>query len=424
VNTTPRWARVPLKRLADVIGGATPRTEEPDFWDGEVVWVTPVDIGKSGSLFVDTSDRTLTYEGLSSCSAELLPTGSVILSTRAPIGAVGIARVPLATNQGCKGLIIREGDPRFFAYQLTTLTDVLNSLGSGSTFLELSADRLKNFPMVRPPLDEQRAIADFLDRETATIDALIAKQEELVAVLREERSAAITAAVTGSLRVEDSGGPQGRGSVASVVYDAYTESGTQWLGEVPAHWGLRPLGYFFRERKTVVSDKEFQPLSVSKSGIVPQLETAAKTDNGDNRKLVRVGDFVINSRSDRKGSAGLSALEGSVSVISTVLEPRYISGRYAHYLLRSEAFQEEFYRFGTGIVADLWSTRYSAMKLIIVPSPPLDEQRAIANYLDEQTAKIDALITKSRTMIDTLREYRAALITDAVTGKIDVRKTS
>lgn len=202
-------------------------------------------------------------------------------------------------------------------------------------------------------------------------------------------------------------------------YPAYQETDTAWLGRVPAGWSVRRLGYFFRERKTTVSDRDFQPLSVTKDGIVPQLDTAAKTDNGDSRKLVKTGDFVINSRSDRKGSAGLSPLEGSVAVISTVLEPRGLEGRYVHHLLRSQAFQEEYYRFGSGIVADLWSTRYSSMKMITMAAPPQAEQVAIGAFLDCETSKIDALIAKQEQLISTLREDRSATIAHAVTKGLD-----
>lgn len=203
------------------------------------------------------------------------------------------------------------------------------------------------------------------------------------------------------------------------AYPEYKDSGIEWLGEIPASWGIRRLGSQFEERKQTVSDVDYQPLSVTKEGIVPQLETAAKTDNGDNRKLVKAGDFVINSRSDRKGSAGISPLDGSVSMISTVLSPRSLNLQFIHHLLRSTGFQEEFYRYGTGIVADLWSTRYSAMKMINLPIPPPVEQQTIADFLDRETAKIDALIGKQEQLIATLREDRIATITHAVTKGLD-----
>lgn len=198
-------------------------------------------------------------------------------------------------------------------------------------------------------------------------------------------------------------------------YTEYKDSEAEWLGKVPSHWELKRLGSLFEERREKVSEKDYEPLSVTMQGIVPQLETAAKTDAGDNRKLVLKNDFVINSRSDRKGSSGISSLEGSVSLISTVLIPRNIEPVFAHYLLRSQPFQEEYYRYGKGIVADLWSTNYSEMKNILIPSFPKDEQLKIANFLDHETAKIDTLIEKQQQLIKLLKEKRQAVISHAVT---------
>jgi type I restriction enzyme S subunit len=199
-------------------------------------------------------------------------------------------------------------------------------------------------------------------------------------------------------------------------YPKYKESGVEWLGRVPEHWTPRRLGYHFDERREKVSDKDYTPLSVTKNGIVPQLETAAKTDDGDNRKLVRAGDFVINSRSDRKGSAGVSEAEGSVSLICTVLSPRSsVRPSFVHHLLRSVPFQEEYYRYGKGIVADLWSTNFGEMRNILLAIPPVDEQASIAAFLDHETDKIDALIAEQQRLIELLQEKRQAVISHAVT---------
>jgi type I restriction enzyme S subunit len=203
-------------------------------------------------------------------------------------------------------------------------------------------------------------------------------------------------------------------------YPSYKNSGAKWLGRIPAHWELRRLGFFFDERREKVSDKDFAALSVTKSGVVPQLETAAKTDDGDNRKKVCAGDFVINSRSDRKGSAGVSSLYGSVSLINTVLRPTAaIHSEFAHHLLRSLPFQEEYFRFGKGIVADLWSTNYSEMRNILLALPPLSEQSTIAAFLDRETAKIDSLIAAQEKLLTLLAEKRQATISHAVTRGID-----
>lgn len=202
-------------------------------------------------------------------------------------------------------------------------------------------------------------------------------------------------------------------------YTSYKDSGFQWLGQIPEHWKLEKIGGLFFERREKVSDKDFEPLSVTKNGILPQLETAVKTDAGDNRKLVRKGDFVVNSRSDRKGSSGLSELDGSVSLINLVLKPLGIKGEYCHYLLRSHSFVEEFYRHGHGIVADLWTTRFWDMKSIMLCIPKDDEQTKIALYLDEKTAQIDNAIRQKEKLIELLKEQKQITINDAVTKGLD-----
>ena len=198
-------------------------------------------------------------------------------------------------------------------------------------------------------------------------------------------------------------------------YEDYKPTGAEWIPSIPASWDIQKIGALFAQRKEKVSDKDFAPISVTKNGILPQLAKAAKTDDGDNRKKVCVGDFVINSRSDRKGSCGVSDLEGSVSLINIVLQPRdQLSGRYAHYLLRNHLFSEEYYRNGRGIVADLWTTRYSEMKTILLPVPPREEQDQIVRYLDWQVSKINRLIAAKRKEIALLHEQHKRRISEAV----------
>ena len=197
-------------------------------------------------------------------------------------------------------------------------------------------------------------------------------------------------------------------------------SGHDWIGAVAGEWSLQPLGRLFRQRSQKVSDKDYPPLSVTKNGVLPQMANVAKTDDNDNRKLVCAGDFVINSRSDRKGSSGLSELDGSVSLINTVIVPSAeVDAKFCHHLLKSVAFQEEFYRMGSGLVADLWSTNFNKMKGITLPIPPLSEQTAIAKFLDRETARIDGLIETKTRFIALLKEKRAAVITHAVTKGLD-----
>lgn len=192
-----------------------------------------------------------------------------------------------------------------------------------------------------------------------------------------------------------------------------------WYNSVPSAWQSLKLRANFSERNVKVSDKDFPALSVGKMGVVPQLETAVKTDNGDNRKLIQSGDFAINSRSDRKGSCGVSLYDGSASLIITVLKPhREMNGRFYHYLLRSHYFSEEFYRNGQGLVSDLWTTRWDKMRNIYIPIPPRAEQDQIVRYLDWKVSKINRLIKGYERQIKLLEERKRAFTFNAVTHGI------
>lgn len=194
-----------------------------------------------------------------------------------------------------------------------------------------------------------------------------------------------------------------------------------WLPEIPEHWKMSKVSSHFRQRNEKVSDKKYSPLSVSKIGITPQLDNVALSNaEGNSRKLVKVGDYAVNSRSDRKGSCGVSNYEGSVSLITIVLEPFDIDGGYVHYLFRSSPWVEEFYRNGRGIVADLWTTNYQMMKGMYLPVPPIEEQHAIVSYITERVAKIDSLVEKLNKEIECIKEYKQRLISDVVTGQIKV----
>ena len=197
------------------------------------------------------------------------------------------------------------------------------------------------------------------------------------------------------------------------------DSGIEWIGAIPQDWQLSKIGSLYTQRNEKVSDKDYQPLSVTMQGILPQLATAAKTDDGDNRKLVRVGDFAINSRSDRRGSCGISPLDGSVSLINIILTPRTAKHPgYYNWLFHTTLFADEFYKWGHGIVADLWTTRWQEMKSITVPVPEYAEQERIAAFLDAECAEIDAVLEKTRASIEEYKKLKQAVITQAVTKGI------
>ena len=203
------------------------------------------------------------------------------------------------------------------------------------------------------------------------------------------------------------------------------DSGVEWIGEVPEGWEVNLIGTFYSQRSEKVSDRDYAPLSVTMKGVLPQLSTVAKTDDGDNRKLVKKGDFAINSRSDRRGSCGISEYDGSVSLINTILMPRgEMDPRYYNWLFHTEAFADEFYKWGHGIVDDLWTTRWSEMKRIQIVAPPLPEQRRIADYLDEKCAAIDGSVDELKRGIEDCKAWKKAIIFEAVTGKANVLAAS
>ena len=202
------------------------------------------------------------------------------------------------------------------------------------------------------------------------------------------------------------------------------ESGTNWLGVVPNDWKISKIGTLYTLRSEKVSDRDYQPLSVTMQGVVPQLENAAKTNAHDDRKLVKKGDFAINSRSDRRGSCGISSLDGSVSLINTVLTPRgEMNPGYYNWLFHTVQFADEYYKWGHGIVNDLWTTRWQEMKKIAVPCPPIDEQERISSYLDKKVGRIDELISETKQSVEEYREWKIALIEKYTLGcNLDCKK--
>lgn len=200
---------------------------------------------------------------------------------------------------------------------------------------------------------------------------------------------------------------------------AMKDSGIDWISEIPEDWSIAPIGHLYSERKQKVSDTIYKPLSVTKQGIVPQLDSAAKSDAHDDRKLVCVGDFAINSRSDRRGSCGISDYEGSISLINTVLRPKTtMTPKYFDWLFHTTMFADEFYKWGHGIVDDLWTTNWSDMKKIMVALPSMPEQQKIADFLDEKCSHIDSVLEKTRASIEEYKQLKQSVITNAVTKGI------
>lgn len=198
------------------------------------------------------------------------------------------------------------------------------------------------------------------------------------------------------------------------------DSGFAWLGLIPVDWKVERLGSLFSLRNEKVSDEDFPPLSVTMQGVLPQLSHVAKSDNHSNRKLVLEGDFVINSRSDRRNSCGFALQDGSVSLVNTVCTPlNPVDSRYYAYLFDTSLWADEFYAWGHGIVADLWTTGWNAMKDIVLPVPDLNSQVSIADYLDVRCSDIDIAIHSAQCSIDEYQIYEMEQIRHYVSNGLN-----
>lgn len=398
------WEVKRLKRIFHVVNGATPASGELAYWDGDIPWVTPEDLGDLSSATILATTRNITEEGYRSCGTTLVHAGSLVLSTRAPIGHLALAGLDLCTNQGCRSLVFRSAASReFFFHELLAARPELESLGQGSTFRELAKGMLEDVELAAPPEPEQRAIAAFLDRETARIDGLVAKKERLIELLQEQRTTLITRAVTKGL---DPNVPM-------------NDSGVEWLGEIPAHWEVKPLKRVFanldsmrvplsgEERATMIKEYPYY----GASGVIDHVE-----DYLFDEPLILVAEDGAN-------------LYSRSSPLAFVATGRYWVNNHAHILKPLDGDVSYWAHVLSSVVLDPWISGSAQPKLtgeklgsIPLPTLPLRERHAIAAFLDRETARIDALVAKVRDAIERLKELRTALISAAVTGKIDVRE--
>lgn len=198
------WEVRRIGSVMKILNGATPSTSRAEFWDGDIVWITPDDLGKIKGKYIEDSSRHITLSGYNSCGTKLAPVGSIILSTRAPIGYLGMLRVSACVNQGCKILVPQDEVKSDFVYTiLLMLRPYLEILGQGSTFAELSRSKLFSFSILVPPLPEQTAIIDYIDAQTAKIDTITAASRREIGLLREYRERLIADVVTGKVDVRE-----------------------------------------------------------------------------------------------------------------------------------------------------------------------------------------------------------------------------
>ena len=396
------WGLPAFKRVCKLKSG---NTNVEEITNGDVPFVRVSDMNiPENKLYIETSK---TFVDRKNCINSIFPTGSIIFPKRG--GAIltnkrRIVKKEICCDLNIMGAIPGEKVNSLFLYYYLLSKD-FGILYNGSAVPQINNGDIEPLLFPLPPLSEQHSIVFCLDAKCEKIDEWVTKKQTEVEHLQELKQRVIADAVT-------------RGLNPHVKMKA---TNIPWLKEIPEHWEMSKISSHFRQRNKKVSDKDYPALSVSKQGVTPQLGNVALSDaEGASRKLVKVGDYAVNSRSDRKGSCGVSKYEGSVSLITIVLEPFDINGEYVHYLFRSNPWVEEFYRNGRGIVADLWTTNYQMMKSMYMPLPPLSEQKQIVSYLDTKTSKIDKLIANVTKEIECIKEYKQRLISDVVTGQIKV----
>lgn len=398
------WIALPIKMVSKIFNGATPKSGVAPFWDGDIPWVTPADLGKSVSPYISKGSRSITAAGYNSCGVSLVPKNSIILASRAPIGTLGIASNDLCTNQGCKSLVVKDRFvPEFLYYVLLSSTEQLNLLGRGSTFLELSADDLGSYKIPSPSECEQQKIASFLDHETAKIDTLIDKQQQLIQLLKEKRQAVISHAVTKGLNPNA----------------PMRDSGVEWLGEVPEHWIVSKVKFEYENldwRRIPLSTEERS----YRQGDYPYYGASGIIDYVD--------DYIFDEGLVLVSEDGANLLARS-SKIAFPAYGKYWVNNHAH-ILRPKDENVDFWsevievRDLTPYISGAAQPKFTSEALsdLVVAVPANEaEIRQIAEHIREQKEKYSNLISKANKSIKLMQERRTALISAAVTGKIDVR---
>ena len=413
------WEARRLRTIAHIINGATPSTNNPAYWDGNINWITPDDLGRLTTINITDCARRITHEGYKSCGTNIAAVGSLAISTRAPIGHIGVLQFDACVNQGCRLLTPTETcSVNYLYYMLKTTRSELESFGQGSTFTELSRGKLDNFRIPLPPLPEQTAIVRYLDHADRRIQRYISGKQKLIKLLEEQKQAIIHRAVTRGLDPNVSLKP----------------SGVEWLGDVPEHWEVVGLKFLSRRIQngatpSTVETRYYETGSIpwygpSSCRYKEKVDSPVRYLTADafkegKARLIHGPALLVIVIGATAGRLALLTEDGSTNQqitsfeLNTVLvHPLFIlrQARSAEHWLRATASTATIPILDTGVVSRL-----------SVAFPPLPEQTVIVEHLDKTTANIDTAINRARRQIELLSEYHTRLIADVVTGKLDVR---
>jgi len=393
-----------------------------------------------------TCTETLSFEKAPSRARRKVRDGDTIVSTvRTYLKAIA----PI--NKPSENLIVSTGfavirpleimEPSFLGYFLQSqgFVDSVVANSKGVSYPAINPSELVCIPVSYPKnKNEQKAIAEFLDRKTGRIDELIGKKKELIGKLNEQRSALITSAVTGKLQSRTGFQPVQDSQDGCPTLGKMKDSGVEWLGRIPEHWDIKRLRYLGICQNGINAGAEkfgsgFPFVSygdVYRSSVLTKHPEGLVESTEEDRIIysVLMGDVLFTRTSETIDEIGfastcLVSIPDS-SFAGFLIRFRPESGKllpdFSKHYFRNQLLRRFFIQRMNLVTRA--SLSQDLLKMMPVLLPPIDEQRAIAEYLDEKTGKIDGLIRKTETAIQTLEEYRTALITAAVTGKIDVRK--
>ncbi len=410
------WNIVRLKNVSKIVNGATPKSSVAANWDGNINWITPAEFGNE--MYIGESVRKITKTGLKSCAASLVPIGSIILSSRAPIGSLGIANVELCTNQGCRSIVPANVNNYFLYFLLIIQKDNLNVLGNGTTFRELGTDSLKNYKIPLPPKEEQVQIATFLLQEYHKIARFIQTKERFIELLKEQRQSIITHSVT-------------KGIDENVKMK---ETGIDWMQKIPEHWQVSRIRYLGGFQNGLNKNQEafgsgFPFISYSdvyQNELLPNNPIGlANVDKIEReRHSVRSGDIFFTRTSETIEEIGFSSV-----CIDTINDATFsgflirfrpieglLSPYFSQYYFRCQVHRAFFVK--EMMLVTRASLSQDLLKNLPVLLPPIDEQIKIAKYIKTETRVLDIAISKAEREIELIKEYREAMIAEAVTGKL------
>ena len=387
------WEVWKVSHAFGVVGsGTTPKSGDADFYEGDTPWVTTSELREK--TITETEAKVTSQALVQHPTLRVYPPATLLIAMYgATIGRLGILGIPACTNQACCAMANPKTlDTKLVFYWLQAYRDQIISLSSGGGQPNINQEDVRSLRIPAPSLPEQRAMAEFLDRETAQLDAFVTKKEQLIALLQERRSALISHAVTKGLNPDA----------------PMRNSGIPWLGCIPTSWSFKRLGGVARLQRGFDLRTEDH-----KEGVYPVISSSGIC--GYHNVAMTKAPGVVTGRYGTIGE--IYYIEQDFWAMNTALYVREFYGnnpRFIYYLLKIlpfDAFQ------GKSAVPGI---DRNDLHTLLVVEPPTTEQRAIADYLDRETSKIDALISRVRDGITALREYRTALISAVVSGKIAV----